>query len=245
MEGLYLESAHVTHLPDVRTSMAEAPILHVDYRGNVTQLAFFENVIHESDVDGNYRYFQLQTYGKIIAVLTPRRGPNVRYLSMGKHIIMNNALLPRPSPCGANCSYGLSFFGPNLHCADGAPPQLERGVTLQFFAIKNYNMTNITSRTREEGGLAWTDDGGHRYGGLRNLSCIAQDTSYTAHVNYLNTVQSVDLEIIEEMTLRERLGEVKSGSAVYDVLRQKSNITLDPESLDGSLDNLYRVNCLL
>lgn len=49
----------VQQLPDVRQSMIQVPTLDIDYRGNGSAAAFFENAVFQSDIDGNYLYVSI------------------------------------------------------------------------------------------------------------------------------------------------------------------------------------------
>jgi hypothetical protein len=79
---------------------------------------------------------------------------------------------------------------------------------------KTTSRFDISYRIRDEGdeefSLTGSDDD------LRNISCATLDTTYTAHVGYLNHIQNVTLEVVKEKPLNESASD--SGDLFYDVL---------------------------
>jgi hypothetical protein len=156
---------------------------------------------------------------------------------------MNDAFLSRPSPCGANCSYTVSFSGPSLQCADVPLPPTPDRFRVQFNATGNSSYIDISYRAHEGGGLAWRSGLlGYGWGGLRNLSCWTQDAVYSAHINYTNLVQNVTLEVVEEELPEKRLGNTPTRFPFYDVIFSNATKdgTIDPQSLSFPMDELNR-----
>jgi hypothetical protein len=128
----------------------------------------------------------------------------VRYLSIGKRTLMENTFLPRSSPCGANCSYTVSFSGPGLKCADTPAPNVTWHRMKYFAEVRDFTSVNISYRTRTGGGIEWNREPGQwPQGGLRNISCSTQDTKYSAAVSYKNSIQSVAMEVLEEKPITD------------------------------------------
>lgn len=150
---------------------------------------------------------------------------------------MIGAYLTRDSPCEANCSYDLTISAPAFRCEDIVSPQLFPEASYQAEVNETTNRFDIyyviRNRADDDSPTGSDDE-------FRNISCATLDTKYKAHVSYVNYIQTVTLEVLEEKPLNQ------SGSTgadlFYPVLRSMPSETgfqLRPE-YGLTIDELYQ-----
>jgi hypothetical protein len=105
---------------------------------------------------------------------------------------------------------------------------------------------NVSYRAREGGGPQWLSNGqasGFWHGGLRNISCEAQDTTYSAHVRYTNFIQDVTLEVVKEDPVESTIGGLNNRNPFYQVLESTplQNGSINASSMSISLDDVYKL----
>jgi hypothetical protein len=150
---------------------------------------------------------------------------------------MIGAYLTRDSPCGANCSYDLTISAPAFRCEDIVSPQLSDSASYQAGDNKTTNrfdIYHVIHNRVEDDPLTGGDDE------FRNISCATLDTIYTAHVSYVNHIQTVTLEVLQEKPLDQ--SSRMTSSLFYPVTMStpsETGLQLRPE--DGlTIDELYQ-----
>ena len=139
------------------------------------------------------------------------RFPDPLYTRIAARTIRQHAYdLPENDwPCGANCTYDLTFPAPVLRCEDGTP-----NTGLEETALTRYGNETFVERVYK----AWNpehtqymaapyvlgedfkfDVSFHELGevDLQNISCTILSATYSAHVKYQNWIQSVTLDVID------------------------------------------------
>lgn len=195
------------------------------------------------------------------------RAPSSRYLNIGKRTLLEGSYLTRPSPCGANCTYTLTFAAPGLQCERDSPnlglegkmlnlygnvsrseygtmPQW-RGERANFLAAPY--RTNVTESEDRHTALYKFDLTYHDRAtkSLKNTSCTTVDARYTANITYQNSVQTVLVDVVNGNALNATILSINS--LFYNVIQSSdptaTNLTWDNSALrafsDESLSNLY------
>ncbi|KAF2642206.1 hypothetical protein P280DRAFT_296628 [Massarina eburnea CBS 473.64] len=204
----------VQQLPLTQNTTAQVPILDVDYRGNGSAIELFENAMFLSGPDGDYQ------------------SPTLRYSRLGMLTLLDGAFVTQSSPCGANCTYDISFQGPSLRCEDAdknvdldskvfnnlnASLSQSQGFNSQFslssanFMAAPYNPTSDLI----EFAISFMDQ---QSNALRNVTCITMSATYDAHVEYVNGAQKVTAQTSKEEPIN---GTILNKSPFYDVIQSK------------------------
>jgi hypothetical protein len=128
-------------------------------------------------------------------------------LGIAKRTLMNGAYLARASPCGMNCSYDLIVTAPALRCEDISPSPIDMRIRRNWFfnyqarTNKTTERFDISYQTRHLSNEEWWSS--NSTGVIRNITCATQDTTYMAHISYVDAMQNVALEVIKEKPLNE------------------------------------------
>ena len=131
-------------------------------------------------------------------------------------IFTSSEVIPWPSPCGTNCSYNATFFGPAYNC-----------VTALNATLALQNLQDVTSESATlgpSGCLYYAEDvpGNMTTQGLwfeytsNNLTviqCQLHNTTYDIAVQFLNN----QLNVSTELTYHEQLNNNLSGLVATDV----------------------------
>jgi hypothetical protein len=165
---------------------------------------------------------------------------------------MNGSYAPAESPCGANCSYTATFFGPSFAC-DDVTMNVNDLATIAFQQYRNQSSSRTGSgvwvpdsanylavdhvKNRTNPGsiydqvysldMLFKEVGDSSSKTLRGLSCVAYKAEYTAKVNYTNFVQKVELNVKKLQPLNASL--TRRSSLFYNLLvEQRKNFYETP-----------------
>lgn len=140
--------------------------------------------------------------------------PILEYSAIGKRSLLEGAYLTRTSPCGVNCPYDLQFAAPSLQCKDVNPvstAKLYFNTDLNdtyaqngFYRASHYPHNPNFKRVNDlyEFVMIWAESDGQRQNAtLRALNCVAMAATYNAHVNYINSIQTITVGISNEKPL--------------------------------------------
>ncbi|KAF3034870.1 hypothetical protein E8E12_002286 [Didymella heteroderae] len=109
----------------------------------------------------------------------------------------------------------------------------------------NYLAFNVSYRAREGGGPEWLTRpiDGFKCGGLRNISCHTQDTTYRAHVSYANFLQNVTLEVLEEDPVEKSVEKLDIDYPFWQIMDSTplENGLINASSMSISLDEAYKI----
>ncbi|KAM5527875.1 hypothetical protein FOXYSP1_19749 [Fusarium oxysporum f. sp. phaseoli] len=174
-------------------SSMSVPWYDFDYRGNDSSYqSLAAHALFTLGSDGELRYAK-------------------PYLSrVAKRSIMSGSFLPSPSPCGANCSYTVTFLGPSFSCQDQISSDLPQLVAqnygnvssngrarsefnpayIQYIAAQNYTAALNGNFTFE---VQWNNHS--------SLSCTTWYSEYTLSISYSNFVQSVAVHVLKQQPL--------------------------------------------
>jgi hypothetical protein len=167
--------------------------------------------------------------------------PSVQYASIGKRTVLNSEYLSRPSPCGLNCTYLVSFPAPSLRCADAnlgyKSQESMQNNSAALRQTHGYN-TNFTLDQADFMAFSGRDDNtflgsssydyflfalSFRVNGsdtLRNISCITMSAMYNINITYINGVQTVpQINTTNEVPLNAT--SLLPASLFYDVLHSE------------------------
>jgi hypothetical protein len=148
---------------------------------------------------------------RVLTELTIYRFPDPLYTRIAARTIRQRAYdLPENDwPCGANCTYDLTFPAPALRCEDGTP-----NTGLQETVLTRYGNETFVEGVYK----AWNseriqfmaapyvldehfkfDISFHERGkaDLQNISCTILSATYIAHVKYQNQIQSIAVDITD------------------------------------------------
>ncbi|OWY53094.1 hypothetical protein AALT_g3459 [Alternaria alternata] len=188
--------------PFPQTNLTEVTTLDIDYHGNGSAVAFFQNAMFVPGFDGEYRW------------------PADRLKQLARATLFQGAFLTQPSPCGLNCSYTLTFAAPTLRCAEVTTMQnvTSANQTIAFGNMfrnledsdpthYNYMAAPIVSRDAVFGQSANSsfvfvvsyrapNDDAYRF-----INCVTMDAKYKAEVQYRDGTQSIAVNITDEKPL--------------------------------------------
>ncbi|RII05591.1 hypothetical protein CUC08_Gglean010086 [Alternaria sp. MG1] len=209
--------------PYPQTNLIEVPTLDIDYHGNGSAVAFFQDAMFTPGFDGEYRW------------------PADRLKGLARKTLLQGAFLTQPSPCGLNCSYTLTFAAPALRCAEVTTMQnlTSADQTIAFGSMfrnledsdpthYNYMGAPILSRETFLGQSAYRlfvfavsyrapNDDAYQF-----VNCVtmdAMDAKYEAEVEYKNGTQSIAVKVIDEKPLNA--SRLNVGELFYDLMNSE------------------------
>ncbi|KAJ8110745.1 hypothetical protein OPT61_g6489 [Boeremia exigua] len=199
----------VQQLPNIQKNNSRVYTINVDNRGDGSAADFF-----------NYATFDNDAYGGYL-------GPNRRFSLIAKRMIRGNRSDTISSPCGSNCTYDVKFPGPALSCKNATPNQYLEKMVFEYYLNKTQD-ANIMAKWDPSKAqymaapsvldhkfnfeITYRDELTRR---LRNISCTVFDAVYTAHVEYLGSVQNVTVEVNKTSPMNATALDGKS--MFYDV----------------------------
>lgn len=171
--------------------------------------------------------------------LIHNRLPADRYKGLARKTLLQGSFLTRPSPCGLDCSYNLTFAAPSLRCVEATNmPNLNDtafpiAYTSPFKDLENFDPTKynymgapIKSNNTFLGqstddsfvfvvSFRAPDDDSYQF-----FSCVMMDATYNSQVTYKNGTQNIDLHINNEKPLNASFLDVPS--LFYDLMAADS-----------------------
>lgn len=131
----------------------------------------------------NISFYQMIPRGSTV------QGSNAGIQKLASQIFARGAILEPESPCGANCSFQQSFYGPALQCTNVSNPHY---VYTDAYVPFSYNATNLTHFGEDQGPsmemlitylnyTKTTPDFDYR-----SILCLPYNTTYDVSVNYTN-----------------------------------------------------------
>lgn len=233
------------------TVSLRVPNLDLNYRGNGTFADLEKYGMWITATDGVPGYVCPFTYPLRTHKLFPPsidlffgRSPKLQYNAIGVNVLLGNGYLTRSSPCGANCTYDLTFEAPSFHCEDvpnvtfkevegrvlGDYPTTNQG---RFNSNWNPSFANFMAATIKTNKtiLGTSTDAYYTFDlsftngtnlPMRNISCVLMSGTYIATVEFLNGTQTVDTKIVNEQPLNATA--LDASSLFYDAMQQRSGV---------------------
>jgi hypothetical protein len=170
--------------------------------------------------------------------LTHVRWPADRLKGLARKTLLQGAFLTRPSPCGLNCSYTLTFAAPSLRCAEVTTMPNLTSATLPiafgntFINLKdsdpthyNYMGAPVLSRDAVFGQSADSpfsfvvsyrapNDDDYQF-----INCVTMDAKYNAEVEYKNGTQNINVTVTDEKPLNA--SPLVAGQLFYDLMNSE------------------------
>jgi hypothetical protein len=149
-------------------------------------------------------------------------GANAQLTQVALSVLTRGEYISWPSPCGANCSYSVSFFGPAYQCVEKG--QVESYPFLINLTALSQGGTNLAFSATDIEAWGASDNADNGFwivyeAGNNTIQCTLYSATYTTNISYVDNIQSVDVDVVN----RDQISSmVTTGANMSDAYQSDS-----------------------
>lgn len=172
---------------------------------------------------------------------TSLAGPNDGISKLAGQVLAQGTILGSDSPCGSNCSFQHSFYGPGLDCQTVSNPAYIVNETSWLFynATSDYYNVNTSmsfvmtyrNTTKEQAPNNWMQP-------YHTMRCLAYNATYDVTVNYTNGVSRFTTKLFKNGPLLNLNTTETSIGGINTYLNRNSTKAF----AGGGSDMMWRIN---